>query len=208
MNQNRRRLCFAVALLLLSVAACAPMTSDQPWTETFDDPAAWELSSDAAAEVTLAESQLLIHVLQPGQLAWATTDRIYRDFDLRVEATQVDGPEDNEYGVLVRTQGDDQFYAFSVSGDGFVRAARYNKGIWTLLGSDWTPHEAVNQGEATNELEIQARGPSFTLLVNGTEVLTVEDDALNRGGVGLYAGAFEVPGVRITFDNLELEPAP
>ena len=118
------------------------------------------------------------------------------------------GPEDNEYGVLVRTQGDDHFYAFSVSGDGFVRAARYEKGVWTLLGSDWTPHEAVRQGEATNHLEIRARGSAFTFRVNDVEVLQVEDNTLARGGVGLYAGAFEAPDVHITFDNLELEPAP
>ncbi|MFP4343831.1 MAG: family 16 glycoside hydrolase [Anaerolineales bacterium] len=196
-------------VLLLVMAACAPMTADEAWVEDFEDADdGWQLSSDAAADLTIEGGRLFIHILQPGQIAWATSERSFRDFDLSVEATQVAGPVDNEYGVFVRMEGDERFYAFSISGDGYVRAAEHDNGSWSLLGSDWTLHEAVNQGEATNLLEVRARGSDFVFRVNETEVAAFSADGLRKGSIGLYAGAFDTPGVRVSFDNLKVVPAP
>ncbi len=199
-----------VALMLwavLMLAACGAVEKE-PWTDTFDDEERWELSSDAVAEVTMTEGQLQIHILLPGQVAWASAGRSFGDARVAVDATQVAGPMDNEYGVLLRMQEDEAFYAFSISGDGYVRVARYQDEEWTVLGSDWTPSEAVHQGEATNHLEIEARGANFTFSVNGEQVAQVEDDALRRGDVGLYAGAFGEGGVVIAFDDLTVTPLP
>jgi hypothetical protein len=138
-------------------------------------------------------------------VAWAVAERTFADFDLQVDATQLAGPADNEYGVLVRMEGDTRFYAFSVSGDGYVRASRYDDGRWEILGSDWTAHAAVNQGAVTNTLAIEARGSQFAFSVNDEQVLQVEDGALASGEVGLYAGAFDEAGVHIAFDDLMVE---
>lgn len=192
-------------LMLLSFVACAPQGS-AAWTETFDAPGDWHLSSDAAADVSVADGQLRIHIIEMGQVAWASGGRSYGDFRLTVEATQVSGPVDNEYGVLVRVSDDQHFYAFSISGDGYVRAARYNGTSWEVLGPDWQPSDAVNQGEATNVLEVEARGSAFVFRVNGEQVLQVEDTTYTKGDVGLYAGAFSEGDVVIAFDNLEVEP--
>ena len=191
-----------LSLVLLTLAACGPSSVPEPWEEPFDEMGSWQLSSDAAAEVAIAEGQLQIHVLQPGQIAWATAGRTFKDFHLRVEATQLAGPVDNEYGVLVRLEDDTQFYAFSISGDGYVRVARYADGIWMVLGSDWTPQAAVHQGAATNVLEVEAHGTQFIFLVNGEQVAQVTDETLPDGDIGLYAGAFDEAGVQIAFDNL------
>ncbi|MFP4394724.1 MAG: family 16 glycoside hydrolase [Anaerolineales bacterium] len=199
-----------VALMLgavLMLAACGG-GAKEPWTDTFDDEEGWELSSDAVADVTMADGKMQIHILLPGQVAWASAGRSFRDARIAVDATQVAGPLDNEYGVLLRMQGDDAFYAFSVSGDGYVRVARYQDEAWTVLGSDWTASEAVHQGAATNHLEIAAQGANFTFSVNGEQVAQVEDDALRRGDVGLYAGAFGEGGVVIAFDDLTVTPLP
>jgi hypothetical protein len=104
--------------------------------------------------------------------------------------------------------GDSHFYAFSVSGDGYVRASRYDDGRWEVLGPDWVAHEAVNQGAATNTLTVEARGAELTFWVNDEQVLQVTDDALARGEIGLYAGAFNESGVNIAFDDLVIEPLP
>ncbi len=204
----RRRKCKVIGVLMLltwALVACGG-SSSATWEQDFADTEDWRLSTDAAASVDVEGDALHIRVQQPGQVAWAASERKFGDFELRVEATQVDGPVNNEYGVLVRMQGDDEFYAFSVSGDGYVRAAHYTDGAWSLLGSDWTPHEAVHQGLATNVLEVVAEGATFGFLVNGEQVLAVEDDALRRGGVGLYAGAFDMPDVHVAFDNLTVTP--
>lgn len=189
-------------LALLVLAACGTSSLKKPWEEPFNEEGSWQLSSDAAAEVAIAEGQLQIHILQPGQIAWATTGRTFSDFHLRVEATQLAGPVDNEYGILVRLEDDTHFYAFSISGDGYARVAHYAAGVWTVLGSDWTPQAAVHQGAATNVLEVEARGTQFTFWVNGEQVAQITDETLPDGDVGLYAGAFDEAGVQIAFDNL------
>ncbi|MGC9357572.1 MAG: family 16 glycoside hydrolase [Anaerolineae bacterium] len=200
----------AIFLLLLGGVACDPLpTPDQgPWEESFEDADGWQLSSDMNADVEVAEGRLFIHIMLPGQLAWAKSQRAFKDFDLSVEATQLEGPNDNEYGILVRMEGDDRFYAFSISGDGYVRAALFEEGTWKILGSDWSPTEAIEQGAATNLLQLKVRGSDFTFMVNGQEVLQVTDDTLDRGQVGLYAGAFDTAGVQVAFDNLQIVPAP
>ena len=196
-------LCVLVTTLLACEAA-----EHGPWTETFDDAGDWQLSADAAASVAVTDGVLRIHVFELGQVAWAAASRTYSDFHLTVEATQVSGPDDNEYGVLVRMAGDQQFYVFSISGDGYARAAWYSSGSWNLLGPDWMPSDAIHQGAATNVLEVEARGATFVFSVNGTPVLQVEDVQLTKGDVGLYAGAFNEADVVIDFDNLEVQPLP
>ncbi len=193
-------------LLATALPACGKAPEKQPWEEPFDAPGTWHLSSDAAATVAIDAGQLKIDIHQAGQVAWATAGRTFADFTLQVEATQLTGPSDNEYGVLVRMDENSHFYAFSISGDGYARVARYEEGAWTLLGSDWTPHESIRQGEATNLLELDARGSQFTFRVNGEEIATVEDATLTKGDLGLYAGAFDEAGVQIAFDNLQVTP--
>ncbi len=193
-------------LLLVALAACTPTPTQGAWDEPFDAPGTWRLASDAAAQVTLEEGQLRFHILQPGQIAWAAAGRSFGDFTLQVEATQLDGPADNEYGVLVRMDGDQRFYVFSVSGDGYARVARYDAGVWTVLGGDWAAYAAVKQGAAANLLEVEVRGAQFVFRVNGEEVARREDPTLARGDIGLYAGAFDAPDVRVAFDNLRVVP--
>ena len=195
-------------ILLLALAACGRRSAPPVWTESFDDAEAWRLHSDAAAELEIRDGRLHILILQPGQVAWAVAEHTYTDFNLRVEATQLSGPQDNEYGVLLRMDDDVRFYAFSISGDGYVRASRYDEGRWEVLGPDWTAHEAVNQGETTNALTVEARGAQFTFMVNDEQVAQIEDDTFARGEIGLYAGAFDTPDVHIAFDNLRVEDIP
>ncbi len=196
-----------MALLLLVLTACGGRESSA-WKETFDAPGDWHLSSDATAEIVVQDGYLHVHIFEMEQIAWAAAGRTYDNFRLTVEATQVSGPDDNEYGVLVRMQDDQHFYAFSISGDGYVRAARYDGTSWLVLGPDWTFYDAVKQGRATNILEVEASGTTLIFRVNGMQVAQVEDKTYPKGDVGLYAGTFSEGDVVITFDNLEVTPLP
>ena len=203
---GRHRLSVVTLCILAAVLLACGAKEHGPWSETFDETGDWQLSADAAASVAVAEGVLRVHVFEVGQVAWAAAGRTYGDFRLSVEATQVSGPDDNEYGVLVRMAGDQQFYVFSISGDGYARAAWYNSGSWKLLGTDWMSSEAIQQGAATNVLAVEARGATFVFSVNGTQVMQVEDAQLVKGDIGLYAGAFNEADVVIDFDNLEVQP--
>lgn len=192
-------------LLILLLGACGPQKGEElPWQEDFSSPGTWLLESDATAEVVIQEGVLRIVVNAPNQLAWATAGKDLQDFHLAVEATQVSGPDDNEYGVLIRMQDRRNFYCFSVSGDGYFLVSQFVDGVRQPLGSDWTPADAIRKGTETNVLEVTAQGSRFVFAVNGQIVAEIEDDRFSRGDIGLYAGSFYEGGVVVQFDNLRL----
>ena len=206
----RLALLMAVVLVLglVGLTGCAGKRVSDSWATSFDDDEGWNLSSDAVADVCIADGTLQVRVFSPGQLAWASSQSDWQDCHVEVSATQVSGPIDNEYGILMRMEDDQSFYAFSVSGDGYVRAARYVDGLWSLLGRDWTPSDAVNQGAVTNRLEVIAVGSHFEFRVNDQTVLEVEGPDAKGGPIGLYAGAFSEGDVVVAFDDLYVTQVP
>ena len=203
-----RRALLLLAAMAICGCASASVTPAEAWRVTFDDDAGWVASSDAIADVAIEDGRLRIHVYNPGQIAWAFSEGTWGDLRLTVEATQISGPHDNEYGVLMRMKDDQHFLAFSISGDGYARVARFENGRWTVVGRDWVPSDAVLQGEATNKLEVIAQGATYDFRVNDRSVLQVEDPTLAQGRIGVYAGAFTEGDVVVAFDNLDVEPIP
>ena len=198
---NRRLLVQALVTMMALLVACG--RGELPWSDDFSDPTSgWRAESDASAEVGYHEGVMRIVVKAPNRLAWASAGREFSDFHLAVEATQVAGPDDNEYGVLVRMQDPDHFYCFSISGDGYYQVSKYDNGERKPLSGDWVPSDAIQTGVATNLLEVICQDAAMTFLVNGVQLVQVEDVDYRRGGIGLYAGSFFEPGVEIHFDDL------
>ena len=190
-----------VVALVVFLVACGG--EQLPWSDDFSDPAGgWQAESDASAEVRCYEGVMRLLVKVPNRLAWVSAGREFSDFRLAVEATQVAGPDDNEYGVLVRMRDADHFYRFSISGDGYYLVSKYDGGAWEVLNGDWTSSAAIHLGAVTNLLEVVCQGATMTFLVNGVTLTQVEDSSYSRGDIGLYAGSFFEPGVEIHFDNL------
>jgi len=197
----------SVALVALPVACGGQVGASLPWSDDFSDSASgWLAESDASAEVGYHNSVMRILIRMPNSLAWASAEREFSNFRLAVEATQVAGPDDNEYGVLIRMKDPDHFYRFSISGDGYYLVSKYNGEMWeTLSGDDWLFSDAIHLGTATNLLEVVCQGGTMTLFVNGIQLVEVNDTSYSRGDVGLYAGSFFEPGVEIHFDNVRVE---
>ena len=197
----RQRCIIVLAGLLLLLTACGG--EQLPWADDFSDPSSgWQAESDSSAEVGYHEGVMRVFVKMPNRLAWASAGREFSNFHLAVDATQVAGPDDNEYGVLVRMQDAARFYRFSISGDGYYVVNEYDGEEWTALGNDWTSSDAIRLGAATNHLEVICQGKTMAFLVNGVQLTQVEDSSYSRGDLGLYAGSFFEPGVEVHFDNL------
>ncbi len=205
-----KRFMITLMVLALTLVACGDGGEGRPeeqlpWSEDFTDPqSGWQVESDASAQVDYQDGAMRVLIEAPNRLAWASAGREYADFQLTVEAEQVAGPNDNEYGVLVRMEDADHFYRFSISGDGYYQIAKYDGESWEELTGDWQPSEAIKQGAATNRLVVICQATTMTFLVNDETVVQVEDETYRRGDIGLYAGTFFEPGVEIHFDNLEV----
>ncbi len=193
-------------LFIPVLSACGPALTPLPFTEDFSNPNnGWKTASDSVIKISLQDSALHFTIDDLDTIAWSTPkDKRFGDFVLDVDATQVDGPNDNTYGVIFRYQDDRNFYRLDISGDGYFAVFKRKDGIWTKV-QDYIESAAVKQGNTTNHLQVIAKGNQFTFSVNGQTVKTFSDGDFPNGGIGVTAGTlFDNAGVHIAFDNLKM----
>jgi len=73
----------------------------------------------------------------------------------------------------------------------------------------WTPHSAINQGEAWNTLRVVAQGTSLSFYINGVPVWSGTDSSLSSGrvGLGMYRDASSTGDeLRVDWARLCLPP--
>lgn len=118
--------------------------------------------------------------------------------DVTVQGTfrKTGGPPGGGYGLILRDEGPDardgrsqagRYYVFESGDKGEFGIWRRELTHWVEL-IPWTRSAAINADRGRNELAVRALGPRFTFLINETQVASVEDAALPRGGVGVYLG--------------------
>jgi hypothetical protein len=203
-------LAIAVLLSLLIGAGCR-RAQTEPYLETFETAATWGIGSDSntAGEIVNGRYELLVRPAV--DRFWTSAGQTFADGVYELEATQVAGPVDNGYGMLFRIDGRiDSFYAFQVSGDGYVLIAHCAKGCAeerALVQGGWFESTAVNQGlNQTNRLRVRAERGNFIFYVNDQEVGRATDNAIVRGDIGLIVETLGEGGVRVAFDNFSVTP--
>ncbi len=208
MRYGRLILLFSVILATLAVSACGG--GEAPYVETFDDAGSWRTGSDTYTEGEVQEGVYDFYVINDDVSRWSAAGKNFSDGVYEVEATQVEGPLDNGFGMLFRAdteKGD--FYLFKVSGDGYVWIGRYTGEVedQAIIGSHWVESPAVNRGLGqTNKLRVAAESGNLIFFVNDKEVGRVTDNSFAEGDVGLFAQSLGVGGVRVLFDNLSVTP--
>jgi len=205
---HRIRIALMVAI---AIAACqsGPAISELPFRDNFDGPSGgWKTVDTDQLRIAYQDGGLHFTINALDSIAWAVAGKQVGDFILDVDATQIEGPDDNHYGVIVRYRDDRNFYRLDVSGDGFYSIQRYRDGAWEIL-VDWKESDAIRQGATTNHLRVVAEGPRLTWVINGASVAEITDADIASGDVGLTAGTFfNMAGVHVAFDNLDVEPLP
>ncbi len=163
----------------------------------------WEVYQDNDHSKGYDDGRYFILVTEEGYDIWATAGRHFDDFILEVETSQLDGPDDNNYGVLLRYRDDSNFYRFEISSDGFYTFGKVVDDEFLDIIS-WIESDAIKQGNQDNVIRVEAVGSRFTFYINGKLVDTAIDSDFNRGDIGLLAGTYDEPGAHIVFDNLRV----
>lgn len=208
------------SLILLS--ACLPEGVKGPdpcnedgtlLSDTFDGTkdCGWTLYDRTGAKAEITESTLRLTTSQPGQIWWANVGRNLDDVVITTQARQVEGPDDNAYGVICRYQSPENFYVFLISGDGYYAIGKYQSGsaqIQYLSGEgQYLYSDAINQGAAANEIEASCVGSELSLTVNGIAMESVTDPTFVTGDIGLGASTFQPGTAVIDFDTIRvIEP--
>lgn len=207
-TRARLLLLLAVMPLLFILAACGG--GNGPYLETFDDPGDWSTGNDTYSEGQVVDGVYDLLIKGEDVSRWASAAREFGDGVYQVEATQVEGPIDNGYGMLFRADPDaGDFYLFKVSGDGFVWIGRYVDGVESeaIVGEHWFASPAVRQGTGvTNVLRVRAESGNLIFYVNDQEVGRVTDNSFASGDIGVFAQTLGFPGVRVHFDNFSVTP--
>lgn len=200
----------ALALALIFITACSAVARG-PYSETFDEEGRWGVGEDldARGEVTGGRYEFLVKA--DLGLFWATAGENRADGIYQVEATQLDGPLDNGYGMMFRVDPDsNSFYLFEVSGDGYVWVGVCENSCeqeQPLAGDGWIASEAVRQGvNATNILRVRAEGGNMIFFVNDQEVARVTDNTLRQGDIGIMVETLGQGDVLVAFDNFTVTP--
>jgi hypothetical protein len=178
------------------------------YDEDFGNPSSgWDIydDGDTAASYQAGEYRLAVNV--PEYVTWGDPNLQQELIDLEVEvdARQVEGPADNNFGLLVRYRSNgERFYWFQISGDGYYAVDLLLQGEFVSLVT-WEASAAINQGVGvTNHLKIVCEGDRFSFYVNDTFLTDVTDDTIRSGSIGLAVGTFDEAGVVVHFDNLKV----
>ena len=198
-----------IFVFALSVTACsgANGADSNAFTDSFDTPGGWRISSDPEVEIAYANGGLSIEVKVIDRVAWSVAGRKIGDGIVSVSATPVGGPDDNAYGLVIRHVDDRNFYRFEISSDGFYAVQAPTGALgWEYL-VDWTESEAIHRGRESNRLSVECQGPTMVFYANDVELARIQDDRFSEGDVGVIAGTFYVePGTHILFDDFAVEP--
>lgn len=210
---------FVLLLALLALAACGVATEAEP--DTCDGPdflfaddfsgefdCGWALYDRGGGTAAIDNAAMQLIVGQPGQLWWTNPGRDFDDVVITAEARQVDGPNDNAYGIICRYQNEENFYAFMVSGDGYFAIGKYQTGVETVTyltpDAQFQPSDAINVGVASNELRVSCIGNQLSMEVNGIPLLSVTDPTFVNGDVGLAAATLQQGTTIVEFDNVRV----
>jgi len=194
--------------------AAAPRSSTaERLIDTFDDNRnSWGEGEDEAGNtITVAEGAYhIVSIYEEGgdNFLFGTSGvGPFANFDLDADATQVEGTDNNEIAVVFGVQNLHNLYEFAISGDGYVALGRYVEGAFELI-QEFTPSEAIIQGNATNHIRLIVENGNLTAYVNGELALTSFVGEYESGYIGFGCGPLEEPGTHCAFDNLDLLALP
>lgn len=110
---------------------------------------------------------------------------LLRDVSVTVTVQQTSGPPTHAFGIAFRHATPKNYYFFGINGRGrFIFTTVINDISYTII--PFTPKVVIHTGiNATNQLQVIARGHDITLYVNGTPIGQVALSTFAGGRVGL-----------------------
>ena len=143
-----------------------------------------------------------IQVLESNFDYWANPGLYFTDTVIEVDAAKIDGPEDNDFGLICRYSNLENFYFLILTSDGYYGIGKYTDGEQQLINTEELGQtDKILPGNATNQIKAECVGSTLRLYANGSLVHEVSDTDHTAGDVGVIAGTFDEPGTDILFDN-------
>jgi hypothetical protein len=179
-------------------------SGDVLFQDDFSDPnSGWRVWESPEASIAYENGKLRFLVNEPNYDYWSLAGQRYGDVILAVEAGLVEGPADNDFGIICRFKDAYNFYAFLISGDGYGGIVKMKEGLFQVLNTQKSLEYGtmIQQGYSNNQLRADCIGNRLTFYINQEKFLEVEDSDFLVGDVGLLVGTYDHPGVDVRFSN-------
>jgi hypothetical protein len=164
----------------------------------------YEATAHSETGIYVADGAYHIVTAEVSRFVIGVSERLsLESFTLEVDAAQVSGSDDNEYGLVCGYQDEESYYELAISGDGYVGFFVQDQGSWDSI-VPFTLHDAINQGNSVNRLRLEVEEGTFSLYVNGQLALQEYDQRLGEGLIGFGCGSFAEPHLHCSFDNLRV----
>ena len=149
---------------------------------------------------------MVIKIYSPNALFWTVNEGKYTDTQIDVDAVLLNGPANDNFGVICRFVDNENFYGFLLTHDGYYGIFKMIDGKMVLSGdkTNLDFNEAIRQGGVVNHLTATCNGDILKLSANDVLLAEIKDVSFKSGQIGLIAGAYETAGVQVLFDNLKV----
>jgi hypothetical protein len=165
-------------------------------------PSGWGTWNKDGALVEYHNGGLRILIQRPQYDFWSVAGQKFGDARIEVDATKIGGPDDNDFGLICRYLDKDNFYMLVATNDGYYGIAKMKAGQYSMIGADQLQYSSeIAQGQAANHLRADCVGSSLALYANNKKLMEAHDTEFSSGDVGVMAGAYDLQGVDILFDN-------
>lgn len=204
--------------LFTIMAGCSVIPSLNPvvepahtgWTFFSDDfstpPNGWGTMGREGGEILFEYEGLVLKVNTPNSLIWSINEPRYSDTRIDVDAVLLDGPVNDNFGVICRFVDNQNFYGFLATHDGYYGIFKMLNGqmVMTSNKTNLDFSEVIRQGGVVNHVSAECTGTTLRLTVNDTLLAEIQDSSFAEGQVGLIAGAYENAGGKVFFDNFKV----
>jgi hypothetical protein len=189
-----------------SAQPAGPAGMDVAFTDDFSSTASgWDIADwENGATGYTADDRFEIIVRSPNYDIWANPGLYFTDARIEVDFVKDNGTDINDIGLICRyeeTSDSFNFYYMVVGSDGYAGAYKVVNGESTVLQELEAGSLNVNPEGQVNHLRMDCIDNELTLYLNDRMVISVQDGDLSGGDVGLVAGVFDEPNLRVLFDN-------
>jgi hypothetical protein len=175
--------------------------------DTFSIDRGWQVQIFGAGGAGLLDGKYSLAVREPFSIILASSPaEAAQNGYLEVTARALLCSKDDEYGLIFRTNGQGEYYRFSLNCSGEARLSRITvDGEHVLIPN--TPINSVFPGLLVdNRLAVLFQGDIFRFFINDSEVLSARDRVLTVGGTGLFARTRQSGQTTVLFDDFSLRP--
>ncbi len=212
----QRRLMLPLALLVLAALACGGGTTGPKvlFKDDFSSSGSgWGDQEDETAKREYRADQYVMEIYETGWFIWNNPDEGgMSNTHATVTVTNEGESQDPTFGLICNYTDENAFYYMGIGPDAYyaiVRVDGEDDVFLTDSDNKWILSEDIDVNADSYKVEaICAADGTLTLIVNGTEIASVQDDTYSEGDVGLFAQSFEEVPVEVHFDDLEVIEIP